>query len=134
MRDIINDKIEQIEKFIEELEPSIPETFEEYEKNFKIKAICERYFEKIVGAVVDLAFLIIKNRKFRIPKEDGQAFIILSENNIIQKELAFRLKDAKGMRNIIAHEYGEIDDELVFNSIKYELINDVNEFIEAIRK
>lgn len=134
MKDIINDKIRQIDNFIEELYPSIPETFEEYEKDFKTRAICERYLEKIIEALVDLAFLVIKDKKIRIPKEDGQAFIILAENNIIGKELALKLRDAKGMRNIIAHEYGEIDDSQVFNSVKHELIDDANEFIKSIEK
>ena len=38
------------------------------------------------------------------------------------------------MRNIIAHQYGEIDDELVFKAISQELEKDVNEFIDLIEK
>jgi len=38
------------------------------------------------------------------------------------------------MRNIIAHEYGEIDDEIVFNAITEELIKDVGEFIKGIER
>ena len=37
------------------------------------------------------------------------------------------------MRNILAHEYGKIDDEIVFNAIKSELEKDANEFVSAIR-
>ena len=132
MNDIIKDKIEQIEKFIIELEPNIPESFEEYERDVKAKAICERYFEKIVEAVVDMAFLIIKEKKLKIPKEDRQVFIILSENSVIEDKLALKLKSAKSMRNILAHEYGHIDDELVFYAVKNELIDDVNKFIEVV--
>jgi len=38
------------------------------------------------------------------------------------------------MRNIISHEYGEIDNVLVFNSVNEELTGDVNEFLDCIRK
>ena len=38
------------------------------------------------------------------------------------------------MRNIISHEYGKIDDEIVFDSIKDELILDAEEFIKQIKK
>lgn len=134
MNEITKDKIELVEKFLEELEPNIPETLEGYEENFKAKAICERYFEKVVEALTDIAFLIIKDKNLKIPKEDGQAFLILAENNILDRELAKKLKDAKGMRNVLAHEYGSINDELVFNSIKEELINDAREFIDAVKK
>jgi len=36
------------------------------------------------------------------------------------------------MRNIIAHEYGRIDNELVFHSLVEELIPDVQEFLKVI--
>jgi uncharacterized protein YutE (UPF0331/DUF86 family) len=35
----------------------------------------------------------------------------------IDKRLSSKLKEAKGMRNIIAHEYGNIDDKIVFKSM-----------------
>jgi len=56
------------------------------------------------------------------------------ENKIISEELCSKLKDAKGMRNIIAHEYGKIDDEIVFEAVEEQLISEVNEFIENIKK
>ena len=38
------------------------------------------------------------------------------------------------MRNIIAHEYGKIDDELVFHSITEELEKDILDLIKEIEK
>lgn len=129
----IKDKIAEIENYLVELSDIMPKTLEEYREN-KTKAACERYFEKIIEAVVDLAFLIIKDRKLKIPEEDKEAFDILAEEKIISVQLAEKLKDAKGMRNIIAHEYGSIDDEIVFHSITEELEKDAREFIREIKK
>lgn len=134
MKERISDKITQIEQYLEELSPMIPETFEDYKYNLRSRAVCERYFEKIIEACVDLAFLFIKENKFKMPEDDESSFIILFQNNIISEELSKKLRDAKGMRNIIAHEYGEINDEKVFNSVKNELEKDINEFLEIIRK
>lgn len=128
----IDDKIEEIEKLLEELESILPIDIEEYSKDFKSKAAGERYFEKIIEAIVDVTFMIIKDKKLKTPEEDKQAFDILNEEKIISKELADRLKEAKGMRNIIAHEYGEIDDSLVFHSLTEELIPDTKEFIKQV--
>ena len=133
MNERIDDKISKIEDYLSELLEIIPDNIEEYKRNLKEKAACERYFEKIVEAVVDLAFLIIREKDLGIPESDKEAFDILVRNNLISKELASRLKEAKGMRNVIAHEYGKIDDNLVFYSTKEELENDVKEFIKAIK-
>lgn len=134
MNERIKDKIENIEKYLDELLEIIPEDFKEYKKDFKTKAACERYFEKIVEAVVDLAFLFIKEKKLKLPEEDKQEFDILFEEKIISSDLSKKLKSAKGMRNLIAHEYGYVDDEIVFNSITEELERDITDFIKQIKK
>ena len=130
----IDDKIKEIENYLEELSNIIPENFDKYIKNYEKKAACERYFEKIIEAVVDVAFLVIKKSQLKMPGDDSIAFSILSENEIISEDLAEKLKNAKGMRNIITHEYGSVDDELVFNAITEELEKDVAEFLENIKK
>lgn len=128
----INEKVQQIENYLEELESLFPITFEEYKRDFKIRAIFERYFEKIVEGIVDLAFLFIRHKKYKIPEDEGDAFDILFKDNIISKEIAEKLKSAKGMRNVIVHEYGEIDDALIFHSVSEDLNNDAKNFIKSI--
>lgn len=130
----IKDKINEINKFLDELKGIIPSNLKEYESNIEKKAACERYVEKIVEAITDLAFIIIKNKKFKIPEDDVDAFNILSENKVINEDLSKKLKEAKGMRNIISHQYGKIDDEIIFESIAEELDKDVREFIKSIKK
>ncbi len=126
------DKIKEIEKFIWELESVLPIDFESYKNDFKIRDVCERRFEKIVEAIVDLAFIVIKEKELKIPEDDESSFILLKNANIISEELAKKLILAKGMRNIIAHEYGKIDDKLVFYAVTEELILDVKEFLKNV--
>lgn len=128
----INDKIKEISEFLEELKIIMPSSFEEYKSSIEKKAACERYVEKIIEAATDLAFLIIKNKKLKMPEDDIDAFNILLENKIIDSDLASKLKSAKGMRNIINHQYGKIDDEIVFDAITQELDRDVRKFMEII--
>ncbi len=130
----IHDKIDEIEQYISELRGFMPENLEEYMKSAKTRAACERYFEKIVEAVVDVAFQTIKDNVLKMPEEEKEAFDILASEGIITDNLAERLKDAKGMRNIIAHQYGKVDDGIVFNSITKELVNDAEEFLKSINK
>ena len=130
----INEKIVELEQFLEELGDSLPENFEEYKTNYKIRAIGERYFEKIIEAIVDLAFFIIKKNNLKQPEEDKQSFDVLAKEKIISESLSNKLKNAKSMRNIIAHEYGRIDNELVFHALVEELIPDIQEFIDSINK
>lgn len=130
----INEKINEVQKYLDELMEIVPNTLEEYESNKIVRAACERFFEKVVEAVTDLAFIVIAQKKFRIPEDDADSFRILEENGIIDNELYNRLKDAKGMRNFITHQYGQVNDKLVYEAITEELEKDVKEFISTVEK
>jgi len=130
----IDDKIEEIQKGMEELYLIVPETYEDYLSDFKSRAACERYFEKIVEAVVDITFLVIRGKEYEPPKKEEGAFQILALNGIISENLAEKLKDGKSMRNFIAHEYGDIDDSKVYHAIAEELESDIEEFIKSVRE
>lgn len=133
MKDRINDKIVEIEDFLEKLDEVKTDDLENYKIDLKTKAASERFAQKIVEAVVDLAVLLIKHKNFDYPESEEQAFDILYKQEIISKILNNNLHDAKKMRNIIVHEYGKVDDTIVFNAINGELQKDVNEFLESIR-
>lgn len=128
----IADKTKEIGEFLEELKSIMPSNLEEYKSNIEKKAACERYAEKIVEAMTDLAFLVIKEKKLKVPEDDIDAFNILLENKIINGDLAAKLKNAKGMRNIISHQYGKINDEIIFEAITEELEKDVRKFVGVV--
>lgn len=125
----IKDKINEVHLYLDELSKIAPNEFDDYKSNNVLKAACERYFEKIIEAIMDIAFMVIVKRKLRMPEDDIDAFKILLEHKIIDEELCKKLKQAKGMRNILAHQYGTIKDEIVFEAIKEELDNNVKKFI-----
>lgn len=132
----INEKIIEIEKFVSQLYEFIPSNIdlEGYKRDLKTKAICERYSEKIIEAIEDLAFLIINYKKLRYPEYEKEVFNILMKNDIISENFCKKLKDFKGMRNIISHEYGKIDDEIVFEAVTEQLEKDVGEFLNIVKK
>jgi len=127
------DKIVEIEGYLKSLRSFLPENFEKYISDGKSRMACERCFEKVIEAVVDLAFLVIKERSFKNPDYTREAFEILSEKGLICGELSLSLGKAKSMRNWLAHRYGKVDDKKVFDATKNKLFNDVEEFVEAVR-
>ncbi|MDP1728822.1 MAG: DUF86 domain-containing protein [archaeon] len=128
----ITDKIDEINKYLDELYSIFPDDFNDYRDNLEKKAACERYYEKILEAVVDLAFLIIKFKRLKMPDDESHAFIVLLKADIIDEKLCNKLQEAKGMRNFLVHQYDKTDDLLVFEVIHDELRKDVEMFISKI--
>lgn len=130
----IQDKINEIEESLNYLVEITPGSYEEYAQDMKTKAACEHYLEKIVESVIDLAFLVVNHKNIKVPEDEESVFNVLFENEIISSELVERLKDAKGMRNIISHEYGKVDDSKVYFSLTEELERDVSDYLKSIIK
>ena len=129
----VEDKNLEVIEFVDNLEKILPDDYGEYISNLEKRLACERAFEKIVEVVNDLAILLIKEKGMVLPVDDEGVFDVLAEAEVISKELALKLKDAKGMRNILAHQYGNINDEIDFETIRNEIIKDVKEFLGLLK-
>jgi len=130
----IKDKLKELRVLIEELRSIMPNEYSDYRSDIKLKAASERYFEKIVECITDVCFLVIKHKKLGVPEDDKSAYDLLRRGEIIDEGLRVSLREAKGMRNILAHDYGKVDDELVYHSITSEIIKDGKEFIKQIER
>jgi uncharacterized protein YutE (UPF0331/DUF86 family) len=49
-----------------------------------------------------------------VPQTYGEAFVVLADRQVIDHELAHRLRAASGLRNLIAHQYAAIDAGRIF--------------------
>jgi uncharacterized protein YutE (UPF0331/DUF86 family) len=128
----IEDKIEEVKQYLNDLETVIPPSFEEYLGSIEKRLACERAFEKIIESVNDLAILVIKEKRFELPDEDVKAFDILVEKKIISLELSEKLRQAKGMRNFLAHQYGKVNDEIIFEALDGPILEDVELFLRSL--
>lgn len=129
----IEDKIDEIREYLNDLKKLAPNTLEEYLSLLEKRLACERAFEKIIEAVNDLAILVIKDRGFAFPEDEIGAFDILESEEVISEKLTDNLKKAKGMRNFLVHQYSKINDEIVFEAIKNSIERDALEFLGKLR-
>jgi uncharacterized protein YutE (UPF0331/DUF86 family) len=109
-------------------------TFAEYRSNRHARDIVEREFETAIEACIDIGAMLIRSNGGTVPETNAAIFRELGRRAILEDDLARRMGEAAGFRNILAHRYGnEIDDEDVFNVLQNDL--DVfYEFLQAVRK
>lgn len=82
----IKDKIQLVEEYKDHLYRIFPAEIEDYKKDFTIKAACERYFERIIEACIDIAFLFAREKGFELPEDEDSIFYILTKNKIISEK------------------------------------------------
>ena len=128
----LKDKQKNLKEYLDFVTKILPKNLTDYKKDELVKASCERYFEKIVEARIDIGFLVVKIKNFRIHSIEESVFKVLSEEKVLDEALSISLGNAKSRRNFIIRQYGGIDDEIVFSSLKKELIPDATKFLEKI--
>jgi uncharacterized protein YutE (UPF0331/DUF86 family) len=84
-------------------------------------------------AVTDLVMLVIKDKKLIVPEDNSKSFGILAEAKIINEELAEKLQKARGMRNVLVHQYRDVNDEIIFNATSSQQ-GDVKSFLEKVER
>ncbi len=121
-------KIDRLDVYLRELQDIMPENYEAYQKIEKKRA-CERLLQVSIESVLDICAQIVIELRLGLPSEEDDIFEKLEQAKIITSETKETLKRMKGFRNILVHEYGRIDDRLVYDL----LMNNFNDF-DAIRK
>lgn len=129
---VIENKISAAKKYLKILERYQRCSRKELESNTDLRGASERYLYLAVQATIDLAEAVIAYKDFRKPTTMTEAFHILNEEGIISDDLAKKLVAMVGFRNIIAHDYGKINYDIVYRVLHRD-INDISIFLQQIR-
>ncbi|MBU3215953.1 DUF86 domain-containing protein [Clostridium estertheticum] len=130
---VIRRKLINLSEYIEELEPFLQYSYEQYISNYFIKRTGERLIQLIVENMVDINSILISEMNHAPSKDYYSSFEIIGELGVIPINFATELAPCTGMRNRLVHEYDKIQDKIVFDSIK-KVIEMVNMYIEYINK
>lgn len=110
-------KLDELEGYLKELASIAPKSFKEYQQVEK-KRTCERLLQISVEAVIDICSLFVVGLRLGLPSEEADLFEKLEKEKLLSKSMAKKLKSMKGFRNILVHEYGKIDDDIVYDTVR----------------
>jgi len=90
----------------------------------------ERVLQVAIQAVIDIGNHVVADMDLGTPKDYKEIFQLLARHSIISEPLAGKLVSMSGLRNILVHDYLEVDLILIHRILKNEL-GDFEEFISA---
>ena len=106
---------------------------EHFVKDPLIYGNAERYLQLAIQAVLDISNHIVADMKLNLPSEARDLFPLLVKRKIFSTRLSEKLMSMSGFRNVLVHEYLEIDRHRVYNVMKNDL-TDFEKFIKAVSK
>lgn len=128
---VIENKISSVKKYLKIVEEYKKYSQKEIESDLTLRGATERYLYLVVQAAIDLAEAVVSYKGLRKPTTFSEAFYILNDENIIAGELTEKMVKMTGFRNIIAHDYEEIDYSIVYDILNTGT-NDIKDFLKAI--
>lgn len=129
---VIIKRIGKIRKCVMALQKiHLEHTKEEFLNDDVLKAAVERNVQVAIQSVLDICNHVVADMKLEVPDEEKQAFSIMAAHQLISFELAAKLGLMAGMRNVLVHEYLEIDYDRLYEVMTHN-IADFEELIAAI--
>jgi uncharacterized protein YutE (UPF0331/DUF86 family) len=118
--EVVRNKLEHLEEYINDLKEYQDLGLEKLTGDKVLFRYLERTIHLAVESVLDIGSHIISDERLGNPKFNSQIIEILAENNIIKENVESYIKMAK-FRNIIVHDYADIDPEILLMIIKENL-------------
>lgn len=95
-------------------------------------AAAERHLEVAIQACLDIANHLVSSLGLERPKKEAsEVFFTLAKEGIISQVLAKTMKSAIGYRNILAHEYLEVERHFTYQYIQ-EGLTDLSHFVKEV--
>ena len=118
--EVVRNKLEHLEEYINDLEEYQNLSLERLTGDKVLFRYLERTIHLAVESVLDIGSHIISDERLGNPKFNSEIIEILAKNEIIKENVEGYIKMAK-FRNIIVHDYAEIDPEILLMIIKENL-------------
>jgi uncharacterized protein YutE (UPF0331/DUF86 family) len=85
-----------------------------------------------VEGCIDVAQHIVASERFGVPSTNADAVRALGRHGALDPDLANRLGRAVGFRNVLVHQYVDVDDALVYDAL--DRLGDLDAFVEQISR
>lgn len=130
-KEVVEQKIKQIVSYLNEIEPILQLSFEEYKKDiYKIRTL-ERNAQLIIDNMVDINNELIADKNIDPPDDYYGSFTKLRGTDIFQEELIDVLAPLTGLRNRLIHEYEKIDQKILFTTMQ-KRADKIKEYLKIV--
>ena len=131
---IVHARIERIRKCVSKLKKiARTQTKAEFLQDSDSIDVAEHNIQMAIQCVLDISNHLLADLKVGVPDDHQKIFSMLATQKILPGDLSDRLSQMAGLRNVLVHEYLDVDLEILYTAMTEEL-PDFEEFIKAVTK
>lgn len=107
--DIVHERLVLMREMLEALDAIGPITLERLQSDIMVRLATERIFTQLVELAVSINNHVISQMDSIVPKSYRETFPKVAALGAIGGDLAAELAPSAGLRNILIHDYVEVD-------------------------
>lgn len=130
---LLKTKIAHIKNSLEKLTRKTRISLKEFKSDTDVQDIIIHNLQLAIQGTIDMASHIISDQGWGIPSTLVGLFDVLQEHSVIDEKLTDIMKRMVGFRNIIIHEYEDVDLDKVYQILTTRL-GDFDDFLKQIAK
>jgi len=132
-KNFVKENIKGIQELLEKIRSFKEYSIEEIVRDFHLYGSLRYNFMELIERAIDINQHLIKEKDGEVPNDYKETFKALAKMDILEMKFSEEIAKSAGMRNVVVHEYDEVDDKLLYNSIDVAL-EQYPKFCEAILK
>ena len=127
----IERRLEKLDACLKKLKPFRSMQKDEILKDPYFQDIIERNLQVAAQSVIDIANRIISLDALKKPRDYYEAILILGQAGILPSDFAQKLAPIAGFRNILVHDYLEIDWEEINSNLQH--LGDLESYMQYVK-
>jgi len=121
----VEERLERLTELLAEGERIREAGRDAYDADFRSRLAAQHAIQLSIQICIDIAAHLIAEIGPKMPTDYRGVFEALRPQGL-EEDLATRLANAAGMRNVLVHGYLEVDDEVVWGALSH--LDDLREF------
>lgn len=122
--DKANLRLEKLREYLVILQSLKGVTGKELQEDVDKRAKAERFLQLASEACIDICELVISDQRFQIPQNGREAIEILGREHVLDLEFSRKFASVASFRNILVHDYMEIN----YNEVADKINNHLGDF------
>lgn len=130
--ELVSSKLNDLKNSVIYIKEFLPSDYKLLD-NRKDRNALYKEVENSIQLMIDICAVIDSDIGASTPSDEDNIIDLLEKDEVISHQIAKKIHLMKGFRNLIAHRYGDVNQQIAYDNIKSG-INDFNIFISEIEK
>lgn len=119
--DVLHRRLKKLDEYLDYLKEAQGYSYREFADDPEHHGSVERFLHLSIEALTDMANHVVADENLGGVDEAKDLPVIFAKEGYIDREMEARWKDMIGFRNVLVHEYLEIDRETVYDVLQNQL-------------